>query len=159
MGMRKKPKGILLYGPPGTGKTFLAEAFIKESGLPCFVLTSADFAKTYFGEAPQLIKNLFEEARKSSPSIILIDECESVFKKRTDDRLSSDHGNVVTAFLSQIEGVYTDPQKPVFVIATTNLKDEIDNAILSRFNKLIKVDHWKKNEINIFLKKFPKNIK
>ncbi|MGM1458984.1 MAG: AAA family ATPase, partial [Columbia Basin potato purple top phytoplasma] len=157
MGSQKTPKGILLYGPPGTGKTYLAEAFAKEVGLPFFAVTSSDFSKTYVGEGPRLIKNLFDEARKNSPSVILIDECEVAFKKRHSDGLSSDHGNIITAFLSQIEGIYSDPEKPVFVIATTNFKDDIDNSILSRFNKLIEVDFWAEKDIVLFLKIISKN--
>lgn len=152
MGSQKTPKGILLYGPPGTGKTYLAEAFAKEAGLPFFAVTSSDFSKTYVGEGPRLIKNLFDEARKHSPSVILIDECEVAFQKRHSDGLNSDHGNIITAFLSQIEGIYSDPEKPVFVIATTNFKDDIDNSILSRFNKLIEVDFWGEKDIVLFLK-------
>ncbi|WP_341266496.1 AAA family ATPase [Candidatus Phytoplasma fraxini] len=151
MGSTTSPKGILLYGPPGTGKTYLAKAFAKEAGLPFYSLTSSDFSNKYVGESPKLIKNLFEAARKNSPSIILIDECEVVFRKRDSEGLNSDHGNVITAFLSQIEGIYTDENKPVFVIATTNFKDDIDNAILSRFNKMIEVDFWVEKDIIIFL--------
>jgi ATP-dependent 26S proteasome regulatory subunit len=156
MGNSQPPKGILLYGPPGTGKTYLAKAFAKESGLPFFSITSSDFSKTYVGESPRLVKNIFDEARKHSPSIILIDECETAFKKRNGDGLNSDHGNVVISFLSQIDGIYTDETKPVFVIATTNFKDDIDNSILSRFNKLIKIDFWNEENINIFLKQISK---
>ncbi|MEZ0180345.1 AAA family ATPase ['Camptotheca acuminata' phytoplasma] len=159
MGTRKTPKGILLYGPPGTGKTYLAEAFAKEAGLPFFCVTSDDFSKTYVGEAPRLIKKLFEEARRHSPSVILIDECEVAFRKRNSDGLNSDHGNVITAFLSQIEGVHTEDTKPVFVIGTTNFKDEIDSSILSRFNKLIKVDFWSQESLNVFVKKISKKYK
>ncbi len=155
-GNNEPPKGILLYGPPGTGKTYLAKAFAKESRLPFFSITSSDFSKTYVGESPRLVKNIFDEARKHSPSIILIDECEAVFKKRHSDGLNSDHGNVVISFLSQIDGTYTDKNKPVFVIATTNFKDDIDNSILSRFNKLIEIDFWNEKNINIFLKQISK---
>ncbi|MDO8078965.1 AAA family ATPase, partial [Candidatus Phytoplasma aurantifolia] len=92
MGMKKPPKGIILYGPPGTGKTHLAEAFARESGLSVFSLSSSDFSKTYVGEAPRLIENIFIEARKKFPSIILIDECESVFRSRASNSLTTDHG-------------------------------------------------------------------
>ncbi|MDV3205468.1 MAG: AAA family ATPase, partial [Weeping tea tree witches'-broom phytoplasma] len=151
MGINKMPKGILLYGPPGTGKTYLAEAFAKESGLPVFALTSADFSKTYVGESPKLIQDLFDAARKNSPSIILIDECESVFRSRNHNLLISDHGNIISAFLSQIEGIHTDKKKPVFIIGTTNFKDQIDESILSRFNRHIKVDFWNQKGIKKFL--------
>ncbi|MDV3173649.1 MAG: AAA family ATPase, partial [Candidatus Phytoplasma stylosanthis] len=159
MGIKKAPKGILLYGPPGTGKTFLAEAFAKEAGLPFFCLTSDDFSKTYVGEGPRLIRQLFEEARKNSPSIILIDECEVAFKKRNSDGLNSDHGNIISAFLSEIEGVRTVNDKPVFVIGTTNFKDEIDSSIISRFNKLIKIDYWTKEDLKFFLSQISKKYK
>jgi ATP-dependent 26S proteasome regulatory subunit len=159
MGVKKQPKGILLYGPPGTGKTFLAEAFAKESGLPFYAVTSSDFSRSYVGEGPRIIENLFKAAREKTPSIIFIDECESIFRKRNSDGLTSDHGNMISAFLSQIEGIHTVHNKPVFIIAATNFKDEIDSAILSRFNKLIKVDYWKEEELKTFVKKISKNYK
>ncbi|PQP79828.1 hypothetical protein C6B37_00890 [Candidatus Phytoplasma phoenicium] len=153
MGLKKIQKGFLLYGPPGTGKSFLANVFAKEAGLPFFALSSDDFSKKYVGEAPKLINAVFEEARKNSPSIILIDDCDAVFKSRVSDAINSDHGNVITSFLSQMEGVKFDKNRPVFVIGTTNYINQIDTAILSRFNRLIKVDTWSKIEINGFLKK------
>ncbi|QTX03058.1 ATP-dependent Zn protease [Candidatus Phytoplasma luffae] len=159
MGNSKSPKGVLLYGPPGTGKTFLAKVFAKEAGLPFFAVSSDDFSRKYVGEAPQLIKKLFEEARKNAPSIVLIDECEVAFRKRNSDGLNSDHGNVITAFLSQIEGIQTDPKKPVFVIGTTNFKDEIDDSILSRFNKLIEIGLWSEKDLNMFFKTLSKKYK
>ncbi|MDV3158799.1 MAG: AAA family ATPase, partial [Pigeon pea little leaf phytoplasma] len=152
MGMKKFPKGIILYGPPGTGKTHLAEAFARESGLSVFSLSSSDFSKTYVGEAPRLIENLFIEARKKFPSIILIDECESVFRSRSSNSLTNDHGNVIAAFLSYLEGVHEDKEKPVFIVAMTNILEEIDSAILSRFDKRIKVDLWDFSSIQEFLK-------
>ncbi|MDV3166081.1 MAG: ATP-binding protein, partial ['Waltheria sp.' little leaf phytoplasma] len=152
MGMKKPPKGIILYGPPGTGKTHLAEAFARESGLSVFSLSSSDFSKTYVGEAPRLIENIFIEARKKFPSIILIDECESVFRSRVSNSLTTDHGNVIAAFLSYLEGVHEDKERPVFIIAMTNILEEIDSAILSRFDKRIKVDLWDFSSIQEFLK-------
>ncbi|TVY12408.1 AAA family ATPase [Candidatus Phytoplasma pini] len=154
IGVKKSPKGILLYGPPGTGKTFLAQVFAKESELPFFSVTSSDFSQKYVGEGSRIIESLFEEARKHSPCVVLIDECENIFKQRISDHVSSDHGNNVTSFLSQIDGIYTDPKKPVFIIATTNYKNMIDPAIISRFDTHIKIDILKKEEINIFLKMF-----
>ncbi|WP_017193333.1 AAA family ATPase [Vaccinium witches'-broom phytoplasma] len=159
MGVKKQPRGVLLYGPPGTGKTYLAEAFAKESGLPFYAVTSADFSRSYVGEGPRIIENLFEEARKHSPCIIFIDECESIFRKRNTDGLTSDHGNMISSFLSQIEGIYTDPDKTVFIIAATNFKDEIDIAVLSRFNKLIEINYWKEEELKTFVKMISKNYK
>ncbi|MDV3198447.1 MAG: AAA family ATPase, partial [Vigna little leaf phytoplasma] len=153
MGVKKTQKGILLYGPPGTGKSFLANVFAKEAGLPFFALSSDDFAKKYVGEGPKLINAIFEEARKIAPSIILIDDCDAVFESRVSDKVSSDHGNIITAFLSQIEGVRFDKNKHILIMGTTNYKDNIDPAILSRFNRLIFVDTWSETEINGFLKK------
>ncbi|MCQ9618701.1 MAG: AAA family ATPase [Candidatus Phytoplasma pruni] len=159
MGVKKQPRGVLFYGPPGTGKTYLAEAFAKESGLPFYAVTSADFSRSYVGEGPRIIENLFEEARKHSPCIIFIDECESIFRKRNANGLTSDHGNMISSFLSQIEGIYTDPDKTVFIIAATNFKDEIDIAVLSRFNKLIEINYWKEEELKTFVKMISKNYK
>ncbi|WP_349402083.1 AAA family ATPase [Candidatus Phytoplasma solani] len=153
IGVKKPPKGVLLYGPPGTGKTFLAQVISKEANLPFFALNSSDFSKTYLGEGPKLINEIFEEARKESPSIIFIDECESVFRSRVNNKNShSDHDNMIAAFLTQTEGFKTDSKHPVFLIGATNYKDEIDPAILSRFSRHIKIDLLNVSDRTKFLK-------
>ncbi|MFB0638118.1 MAG: hypothetical protein AB2N28_3270 [Candidatus Phytoplasma solani] len=157
IGVQKPPKGVLLYGPPGTGKTFLAKFIAREVNLPFFALDSSHFSKTYVGEGPKLINDIFEQARKESPSIIFIDECETVFRSRASDKPSnSDHDNLISAFLSQTEGFETNYQKPIFLIGATNYKDQIDPAILSRFSSQIEINLLSKEDRKKFIKKLAK---
>ncbi|MBS2126539.1 AAA family ATPase ['Fragaria x ananassa' phyllody phytoplasma] len=160
IGVQKPPKGVLLYGPPGTGKTFLAKIIAGESKLPFFTLNSSHFSKQYVGEGPTLINEIFKQARQEAPSIIFIDECESVFRSRISNKATnSDHDNIISAFLSQTEGFEVDSKHPVFLIGATNYKDEIDAAILSRFNRQIKINLLNAKDRKVFTKKLAKKYR
>ncbi|KND62754.1 AAA+ ATPase [Candidatus Phytoplasma phoenicium] len=124
MGLKKTQKGILLYGPPGTGKTFLAQVFAKESGLPFFAIVPSNSMKE--------IEDEFKKARRNSPSVVFVDEAEEVLKSRTSEKLEEGDAKKTNLFLTEIDGVKTDPDNPICFIAATNHFNKIDDAIKSR---------------------------
>ena len=145
-GMRA-PKGILLYGPPGTGKTMLARAMAGESNVTFIAAEGNQFLKRYVGEGPQAVHELFATARKYAPSILFIDEIDAIAKDRNiSSGGGSDTADVLTAFLTEMDGFNTDTAKPVFVLAATNYEVEqgrgksLDAAILRRFDRKVMID-------------------
>lgn len=120
----KIPKGMLLYGKPGTGKTMLASALANYADLP-FIATTAndliDFSKNDY----TLMKKIFERAKEYAPSIIFIDEIDTFGNRENGGSISA-----INELLTQISGFDDNTQESVFIIAATNYKDRIDNAIL-----------------------------
>jgi vacuolar protein-sorting-associated protein 4 len=131
-------KGILMYGPPGTGKSFLARALAGEAGDVTFLTVStSDLLSKWLGESEKAVRSLFEEARKKRPSIIFIDEIESLVGSRESSSSSSNAmQGVKTEFLVQLDGVKAD-NRGVLMIAATNLPWQIDSAMRRRFEKRI----------------------
>ncbi len=152
----RAPKGVLLYGPPGTGKTMLAKAMAGESDVTFLTAEGNQFLKRYVGEGSEAVHDLFRAARKYAPSILFIDEIDAIGKDRKGS--SSDNtGDVLTAFLTEMDGFNTDTTKPVFVLAATNYDVEpggsrsLDPALLRRFDRRIYVDLPTKDERKRFL--------
>lgn len=134
-GERKPWTGIMLYGPPGTGKSFIAKACATEASGCFFSIKSSDLLSKFLGESEKQIKNLFELAREMQPSIIFIDEIDSVCGTRKE----GDHETmrrVKTEILVQMQGVGSN-NKGVLVLGATNLPWEIDPAVRRRFEKRI----------------------
>ena len=132
--------GMLMYGAPGTGKTMFAEAIANAMNLPLFIVTPADIFKSYVGESEQAVKQIFQEL-DSCPdgAILFVDECESIFSRRTQD--TKDYKSAVTTeLLQRINGFGVDGSKRI-MIAATNRPDIIDPAYLryKRFSHLIHV--------------------
>lgn len=125
--------GILMYGAPGTGKTMFAEAIANRLRLPLFVITPADIFKSYVGESEQAVRQLFEEMDACADGAILfVDECESIFSKRTSD--TKDYkAAVTTELLQRINGFGVEGSRRV-IIAATNRPEIIDSAYL-RFKR------------------------
>ena len=122
------PKGILLYGPPGTGKTRLAKAFAAQVEVPIVVTAGKDMTTMqYMGTGVKKIKEIFKKAREHAPSVLFIDEIDAV-GKRGDSNGSNDTN--INTLLEELDGFKNDVHKPVFVIAATNRKDQIDSAII-----------------------------
>ncbi len=132
--------GMLMYGAPGTGKTMFAEAIANALRLPLFVITPADIFKSYVGESEQAVRQLFDEIDACPDGAILfVDECESIFSKRTSD--TKDYkAAVTTELLQRINGFGVNGSKRI-IIAATNRPDVIDPAYLrfKRFSHRIHV--------------------
>lgn len=121
------PNGMLLYGPPGCGKTFIAERFAEEAGYNFRFVKSSDLASIYIHGTQEKIGELFAEARACAPCVLYFDEFEALVPRRADTNTS--HAGEVNEFLSQLNNCGKDG---VFVIATTNQPQLIDEAVLRR---------------------------
>ena len=139
----KAPRGVLLYGPPGTGKTMLAKAMACEAGVTFIATEGNRFLKSVVGEGSDYVHKLFRTARKYAPAILFIDEIDAIAKERRGSGSSED---VLTAFLTEMDGFAADPTKPVFVLAATNFDVEpggpksLDPALMRRFDRRVYID-------------------
>lgn len=119
------PNGLLLYGPPGCGKTFFATRFAEETGYHFIKVMTSDIASIYIHGTQEKIKEIFDEARRKSPTILYFDEINSMVPKR--DSAQEHAKGEVNEFLSQLDNCGSTG---VFVVASTNYPDQIDAAVL-----------------------------
>ena len=132
------PQGVLLHGPPGTGKTLLAKAVANETSASFFSIAGPEIISKYYGESEQQLREIFEDAKEESPSIIFIDELDSIAPKR-EDVTGEVERRVVAQLLTMMDGLETRGQ--VIVIAATNRVDSVDPALRrpGRFDREIEI--------------------
>lgn len=138
----KIPKGVLLYGPPGTGKTLLAKAVAGEAGVPFFSISGSDFVEMFVGVGASRVRDLFEQAKKSAPCIVFIDEIDAVGRQRGAG-LGGGHDEreqTLNQLLVEMDGFSAN--EGIIMIAATNRPDILDLALLrpGRFDRQIVVD-------------------
>ncbi len=128
----KMPKGVLLEGPPGNGKTLLAKALAGEADVSFIAINGADFGEKYLGDGPKKVKELFEQARAKAPCIIFIDEIDALGTRGAEfgGGAQTENNRVITELLTQLDGMNTDSDQPIIVVAATNCKDRIDSALI-----------------------------
>ncbi|GMM41692.1 proteasome regulatory particle base subunit [Hanseniaspora uvarum] len=124
------PRGVLLYGPPGTGKTMLVKAVANATNASFIKVNGSEFVHKYLGEGPRMVRDVFRLARENAPSIIFIDEVDSIATKRFDAQTGSDREvqRILIELLTQMDGF--DQQTDVKVIMATNRQDTLDPALL-----------------------------
>ncbi|WP_294931918.1 ATP-dependent zinc metalloprotease FtsH [uncultured Paracoccus sp.] len=157
----KIPKGALLVGPPGTGKTLLARAIAGEAGVPFFTISGSDFVEMFVGVGASRVRDMFEQAKKSAPCIVFIDEIDAVGRARgvgigggNDEREQT-----LNQLLVEMDGF--DANEGVIIIAATNRKDVLDPALLrpGRFDRQIHVPNpdikGREHILNVHARKVP----
>lgn len=137
-GLRSPAKGLLLFGPAGNGKTLLARAIATECSATFFNISAASLTSKYVGDGEKLVRALFSVARKMQPSIIFIDEIDSLLSERN----SSEHEasrRLKTEFLVEFDGLGSQENDRIVVLGATNRPQELDEAALRRFTKRVYV--------------------
>jgi transitional endoplasmic reticulum ATPase len=136
------PKGMLLYGPPGTGKTSIARNLAQTSGCKFIAVGLADLKGQFQGQTAPAVVNIWKRARESAPCILFIDECEGILGARSERSASGSNVNfdneLVETFLAEWDGVNSSAGQ-VFLVGATNRRDNLDGAIVQRFNAVIEV--------------------
>jgi transitional endoplasmic reticulum ATPase len=132
------PKGVLLHGPPGTGKTLIAQAVVNESGASFYAIQGPEIMSKYYGESEAQLRKIFDEAEENSPSVVFIDEIDSIAPKRGEGTHELER-RIVAQLLTLMDGL--KGRGKVIVIAATNRVDDVDAALRrpGRFDREIEI--------------------
>ncbi|KAI8644805.1 P-loop containing nucleoside triphosphate hydrolase protein [Parasitella parasitica] len=135
----KPPRGVLLFGPPGTGKTLIARAVAQETGAHAIIVNGPEVISKFYGETEQKLRDLFEQAVQHAPTVIFIDEIDSLCPKR-DEAPSELEKRVVATLLTLMDGANTEHQR-VVVIGATNRPNSLDEALRrpGRFDREVEI--------------------
>ncbi|XXG43178.1 hypothetical protein AAC387_Pa01g3279 [Persea americana] len=150
-GLRRPARGLLLFGPPGNGKTMLAKAVASESNATFFNVSASSLTSKWVGEAEKLVRTLFMVAVSRQPSVIFIDEIDSIMSTRVANENDASR-RLKSEFLVQFDGVTSNPNDLVIVIGATNKPQELDDAVLRRLVKRIYVPLPDENVRRLLLK-------
>ncbi|KAL5551947.1 hypothetical protein UlMin_002123 [Ulmus minor] len=138
-GLLKPCRGILLFGPPGTGKTMLAKAIAREAGASFINVSMSTITSKWFGEDEKNVRALFTLAAKVSPTIIFVDEVDSMLGQRSRAGEHEAMRKIKNEFMSHWDGLLTKPGEKILVLAATNRPFDLDEAIIRRFERRIMV--------------------
>jgi cell division protease FtsH len=159
----KMPKGVLLEGPPGNGKTMLAKALAGQAGASFIAINGADFTDKWMGEGVKRVKELFAQARAKAPCIIFIDEIDAIGTRGQElgGGAQTENNRVITELLTQLDGMSTDPDKPIIVVGATNNKNLLDPALMrsGRFDSFVRVEKPTVQERKEILEFYSKKLK
>lgn len=153
------PKGALFYGPPGTGKTLIAKAIASECKCNFIQVSGSSFNEVYVGVGQSRVRKLFERARVKKPSIIFIDEIDTLGKRRSESEGYSEHENTLNSLLSEMDGL--EDNSDILVFGATNRVNTLDSALLrpGRFDRKIQFNLPTKQErvemLKLYLSKYP----
>ena len=150
-GLRSPPRGLLLFGPPGTGKTMIAKAVATECSCTFFNISASSLTSKYLGESEKLVRALFELAFEKTPSVVFIDEIESILSKRKEDENEA-MKRLKTEFLTQFDGVGSSQEARVLIIGATNRPFDLDPAVIRRLPKRVYIGPFKNEEKKYFIK-------
>lgn len=137
-GLRAPPKGLLLFGPPGTGKTMIGKCIASQCKATFFSISASSLTSKWVGEGEKMVRGLFYLARKMQPSVVFIDEIDSLLSQRSDNENEASR-KIKTEFLVQFDGAATNKEEKILIIGATNRPHEIDEAARRRLVKRIYV--------------------